>query len=288
VKKFGLEEIIEAPPPPSFVPVQVSGITEGSNFVYKHDLDTNGIIYHLNKGNSKDIGSGITVTSSGNAVGEPSDLINREQARCWTLGQQYSWYCVDFGVDRKIIATFYTIGYGSPGAACCPLYWLLQGSNKITRTTLYGSSPSDIPQNDPEWKTLAVHSNDRSLCNEWAIHSWKLNSRQGYRYFRVIQTGKNSCISSDDNWGQVLALNRFEIYGTLLPASANIPSFPSQPVYFGSSTFTPLSQKVVPSLIRGDPQAMREVQEIIIQMMKQPNEAKPEKIRVHEIILKDK
>jgi len=33
---------------------------------------------------------------------------------------------------------------------------------------------------------------------------------------------------------------------------------------------------------------MREVQEIIIQMMKQPNEAKTEKIRVHEILLKDK
>jgi len=87
----------------------------------------------------------------------------------------------------------------------------------------------------------------------------------------------------EDSWSQVLVANRFEIYGSLLPADAPLLSnFKSPPVYYGSSTATPY---VAPSLIRADPLIMRELQEIIVLLMKPQNESKTEKIRVHEIVL---
>lgn len=46
-------------------------------------------------------------------------------------------------------------------------------------------------------------------------------TRQAYRYFRVIQTGPNTYFNNglEDTWSNVLVLSRFEIYGTLLPAT---------------------------------------------------------------------
>jgi len=230
VKKFGIEEIIE---PPSSLNVSSPPVV-GTNFVYSFDLDTNGIIYHLNGGNQKDDKSGIVVSSSSVAVGEVVDFINRNKARCWTQNQPYSWYQVDLGSERKVIPTHYTMGYGSPGTGCYPLFWLFQGSNSITRTSeTYGSKPDDIPQNDTDWRTLSVHNNDRSLFGDWAVHTWKLNTCQAYRYFRVIQTGPNSFNpnNEEDNWGQVLVANRFEIYGCLLPSSTAVVGRLSQPTY---------------------------------------------------------
>jgi hypothetical protein len=46
-------------------------------------------------------------------------------------------------------------------------------------------------------------------CSSWGVNQelWNHIGRQGFRFFRIIQVGKNS--SSSDN----LALSGFELYG---------------------------------------------------------------------------
>jgi hypothetical protein len=62
---------------------------------------------------------------------------------------------------------------------------------------------------------LKSHSNDESLTDKYATHTWQLEipSKQpqphGYRFFRILQTGKNS---SKHNF---LVINGIEFYGSL-------------------------------------------------------------------------
>jgi len=259
------ENINIIPPSPSSV------------FLYHHDLDTNGIIYHLTKQDPLS----VKVTCSSISVGLPKDFINREKVRCWTLNLPYSWFCVDLGENNLVIPSYYTLGYGSSGNACCPRYWILQGATTITRIEpQYGNNPNDTPENDPDWQTLSIHNNDTSIHTEWGVYSWKLNCKRPYRYFRIVQTGPNSFVTkNEDYWSHVLVANRFEIYGILIPfqsltnfikPSSNVVQTkfslmendknlttmildllpPPIPTKYGNSTNIPYS---VPYLIRAEP-----------------------------------
>jgi len=267
------------------VPVSTS-LENVTTFAYNTDGDTNGIVYSQNGGNHRNEESGIVTTASSVAVGEACDFINREKTRCWTQNLPYSWFCVDFGQDRSIIPSHYTVGYGSSGSACLPRFWIFQGAKKLTRSDhQYGSN--DTPQNDIDWKTLSIHNNDVTLNSEWALHTWKLNCKDSFRYFRIVQTGPNSFNSSggEDNWSQVLVVNRFEIYGTLLGSNNSSPSTtPSviTPVFYGSSSS---NKYVAPQLIRADPSITKEIQELIVFLMRPQNETKAEKVKVHDILL---
>jgi hypothetical protein len=59
-------------------------VPEGKSFVYKSDMDANGIVYHIR--------NEIVVTSAGNAQGNAEDFLNRDPVRCWTANQKFSWY----------------------------------------------------------------------------------------------------------------------------------------------------------------------------------------------------
>jgi len=231
-------------------------------YIYTQDGDNNGILYALLKGDHKSCEDrGVFVSSSSVSVGEVVDFIGRDKLRCWTQNIPYSWYCVDFGPDRLITPTHYSFGYGSSGNACLPRFWILQASKKITNEEPQYSS-TDLPQNDPEWQTLSIHNNDTSINTEWGLHTWKLNCREAFRYFRIVQTGPNIYNSngSDDNWSQVLVANRFEIYGILYSNPSTFPSTPMKvnPITYGNGGTIP--KFTAPLLVRAEPSITQEIQ----------------------------
>jgi len=280
-------------------------------FSYRHDLDTNGVIYHLNKESSvyekpvafekRETGHTskftVTVNSSGMDVGTPMHVISREQVKCWSQNRLYSWYCIDLGSRNALIPTNYTLGYASNGDACFPRNWILQASNKFS----HGKMPniSNIPnvdpfQNDPDWKTISIHEEDLSINSEWGTHTWKLNCKCAYRYYRLVQTGPNSFQKDravrtadndsepiEDNWSYVFVVNRFELYGILLPAYAStLFTSESIPVRYGNSVVS-----ISPFLIRADPEISKQIQEVLLILSRAKNEASSDKVTVDEIII---
>jgi len=172
------------------------------DFKYRSTHDRNGVIHNL-KHNS------IRVTCSRIAKGNPEDFIERGKVHCWTCNEPYSWFCVDLGPNRALVPNNYTFQYGSSGNYACPRNWTLQGSNT------YNTSRA---LNDPNWITLRAHTNDTSINSDYYAKSWSINCIQAFRYFRIIQTGKN-CYrvppNTTDGWSDVLVASGFEIYGTL-------------------------------------------------------------------------
>lgn len=79
----------------------------------------------------------------------------------------------------------------------------------------------DNPDSE-DWTTLSTHKDDTTLTGSHAIASWDLQSKptdEGFRFFRVIQTGPNSWDSkkgTSDEWSNVLAVCGFELYGELI------------------------------------------------------------------------
>lgn len=69
------------------------------------------------------------------------------------------------------------------------------------------------------WTTLKEHKDDSSLDSEFASFLWNLGTvKESYRYFRIIQTGKNKFQPSEgvaDLWSDVLVAGGFELFGTL-------------------------------------------------------------------------
>jgi len=196
---------ISAPPspaPPSQAPSPAPTPTKTLECKFTKTLDQNGVVAKLGPSN-------IKVTASSIGKGSLQDFVSTEKVFCWTNNEPNSWFCVDLGPGNALCPTHYTLGYGSSGNACCPRNWLLQGSNS------YNESKN---VNDPNWVTIKTHSNDPTLKSDHAIATWPLTGiTQSFRYFRVIQTGKN-CFNANggnDTWSDAFVTSGFEIYGTV-------------------------------------------------------------------------
>lgn len=66
------------------------------------------------------------------------------------------------------------------------------------------------------WVTLRVHENDTSMNESYAWFVYSIPyCYEPYRFFRVIQTGKNafSSYGGEDNWGNVLVASGFDLFG---------------------------------------------------------------------------
>jgi len=261
-----------------------SNLPIGRKFDYQYDMDDQGIIYFLTGGDHKKSDSGITVTASGVGAGQVTDFINREKIRCWTLNVPFSWFCIDFGESKRVIPSWFTLGYGSSGSACCPRFWIVQGAKELPATPDVKFATS--PHTDPSWKNLSMHTNDDSLKSDWAIHSWKLNTKEAFRYIRLVQTGPNCYTyngTGEDAWSQVFVVNRFEVYGTLLEDNQKGDEGATTAVMqYGTGQTTNYK---APPLIKADPQVTRELHQLIIQLMRPDMDSKTEKVKVHDIIL---
>lgn len=84
-----------------------------------------------------------------------------------------SWLCLDFGENRRVLPSFYTLRHGGNYDADILRTWQLQGSNDFEN-----------------WIVLVQHFKDASLRGKFASFSWMIPvSSTAYRYFRILQTG---------------------------------------------------------------------------------------------------
>lgn len=135
----------------------------------------------------------VKVHSSSLAKGSRSTLVDKVPSEAWTADIPSSWISIDLGPYRRLTLNYYTLRHGLNFKADALRTWDLQGSN-----------------DGINWKTIKRHTNDRSLHGQFVVASWPVpNCTEGYRFFRVLQTGHNS---SNHNF---LALSGFEFYGWL-------------------------------------------------------------------------
>ena len=88
---------------------------------------------------------------------------------------------VDLGEGRQLAPDYYCLRHGRDGTDHALRNWQLEGSN-----------------DDTTWTILKTHANDAALAAQahstasWPIQAPGAATGTPYRYFRILQTGKNA------------------------------------------------------------------------------------------------
>ncbi|EGC35433.1 hypothetical protein DICPUDRAFT_16127, partial [Dictyostelium purpureum] len=174
-------------------------------FEYQYDFDYKGIIFWISTDGNKEkwsnphLTSKIKITSSSVDKGNLHDIVEITPNAFWTKDVPASWVMIDVGPNRSVVPHYYTIRHGLSFKSDSLRTWDFQGST-----------------NGEQWTVLKRHTNDLSLNFKYATHSWPITGCEtAYRYFRILQTGKNS------NNRNFLVIGGIEIYGELLQLDSN-------------------------------------------------------------------
>ena len=134
----------------------------------------------------------------------------------YTKNEPNSWIAVDIGRGRSFVPLGYCLRHDAQGPRGLLRNWVLQG-RRGSHESIASATTTDIQDFTPtlvdnEWVTLSVHVNDPSLAPTagstayFPVRDIDVSS-SSFRYFRILQTGKNS--SGKDR----LACAGFELYG---------------------------------------------------------------------------
>ena len=127
-----------------------------------------------------------------------------------TKDEAGSWMSLGFKEGTTMVVDHYCLRHGDGNHYGCTHLrsWRLEGSNDEEEWKLrfrgFGLGLG--------WKVLKEHTNDQSLNSGYRVASWEVDRKEqgaGFRFFRIIQTGKNS------NGRHVLCCAGIELYGTL-------------------------------------------------------------------------
>lgn len=140
----------------------------------------------------------VTVTWSSIGGGSVEQFVENELGSdfCYTDDIPGSWMCVDLGDKKLFRPTAYGLRHDNQGPRGVLRNWVFQAK---------------VREHD-EWSTLSHHVNDKSLrCIPGSVASFPLDSPglDGYRYFRILQNGRNSSEKHR------LLCSGFELFGTL-------------------------------------------------------------------------
>lgn len=188
------------------------------DFNYDHDFDEGGVFYYLGTQGRKrpwqnphDLGLVLCFTSSiGN--GRVEEIVGRSVVNCRTLNESFSFFGVDLGQNRLLAPTCYSIRNRNSSTHVL-LNWHFEGSNDkvnwvlLDRRIFLSENPLFNKEIEAEQRLLCEKGASSTWAIETSIYSGTLNAQAGFRYFRVVQVGKNS--SASDN----LTLSGLEIYG---------------------------------------------------------------------------
>jgi hypothetical protein len=177
-------------------------------FTYTSDFDGKGLLYWIGTqgGTSSYFNphkAGFVYASlSSIHKGVPDNIVEHTNSGipCYTKNEQMSWVQVDLGRHRKFLPNYYTIRHGALGRGHAVRTWDLVAK-----------------ENEPDdWIILKRHEGDTSLNHEReSTASWPIELTitdpdfLGYRFFRIVQTSKNS---GDNN---CLFCGGLEFYGKL-------------------------------------------------------------------------
>lgn len=194
-------------------------------FTYRYDFDENGALFYLGT-QGKTTGymnpynlNLVKVFFSSMGKGSYEDFVGRSLVNCRTLNEPNAFMGIDFGQDRYLVPSCYTIR-NRDSSRHIMLNWLFEGS--IDFKTWFVLDKRIHKTDDPAYNKMLEKERQmverRGATSTWSIDQnyLKVASRSivmqskafnGFRYFRIKQISKNS--SGADN----LALSGFEIYG---------------------------------------------------------------------------
>jgi hypothetical protein len=192
-----------------------AGDSRGLSFEYSGvDFDAAGIVHYLataalTRAWSNPMTSGLVNVSASSVLSDShplSAVVGTNVVRCVTKAEQNSWIMIDF-INNTVRPSHYSLRHYSSWDSEALRFWTFEGSNDRV-----------------VWQLLREHINDESLNSKGATHTWLIdqaqpsivNSPQGFRYFRILQTGENS------NKHHYLACSGFEIYGKLFQSAAAV------------------------------------------------------------------
>ncbi|CDW80143.1 e3 ubiquitin-protein ligase hectd1 [Stylonychia lemnae] len=185
-------------------------------FIYDHDFDENGALFYLGTyglkrpwQNPHALGLIHCFTSSIGG-GRVEDIAGRQVVNCRTLNEPFSFFGIDLGEGRHLIPTCYSLRNRNSSTHVL-MNWHFEASNDkvnwvVLDRRIYLSDNTNYNQEmEQEQKNLQR----KGATSTWGIDQTIYNDvgSQGFRYFRIVQVGKNS--SGSDN----LTLSGLELYG---------------------------------------------------------------------------
>ncbi|TNV84937.1 hypothetical protein FGO68_gene49 [Halteria grandinella] len=193
------------------------------DFVYDHDFDENGVFFYLGTygykrawQNPHTLGLVQAFTSSIGG-GRVEDIVGREVVNCRTLNEPFSFFGIDLGIGRQLAPSCYSLKNRN-SLTHVLLNWHFEASNDRINWTLLDRR---IYLSENAQYNKSVEQEQTALCQKGATSTWGIDTAtygenpltaNGFRYFRIVQVGKNS--SGSDN----LTLSGLEIYGRVTPA----------------------------------------------------------------------
>jgi len=187
--------------------------------VFEYDFDENGALFYLGSFAKKKLWQNphqvaqVQAFASSVGCGLVENFVGRSATNLRTQNEPFSFFGVDLGRDRQLLPTVYTLRNRNSSTHVM-LNWHFEGSNDKVNWTLLDRRI--YLTNQPEQDQL-FEEEHRQLKQKGATSTWGIDTDlyreigfEGFRYFRVVQVGKNS--SGSDN----LALSGFELYGRVI------------------------------------------------------------------------
>ena len=184
-------------------------------FKYTYDFDENGALYYIGTLGKKQIYCNphelnlVTAFASSLSKGEISDFVGRNLVNLRTENEEFSFFGVDLGQNRKLIPTAYSIRNRNSSTHVL-LCWELEGSNdkinfEILDRRIFRSDNYEMNKKLERERNLLIKP---GCTSTWGI-SKKIREKfpEGFRYFILKQIDKNS------NGSYNLTNSGFELYG---------------------------------------------------------------------------
>ena len=184
-------------------------------FKYAYDFDENGALYYIGTLGKKQIYCNphelnlVTAFASSLSKGEISDFVGRNLVNLRTENEEFSFFGVDLGQNRKLIPTAYSIRNRNSSTHVL-LCWELEGSNdkinfEILDRRIFRSDNYEMNKKLERERNLLIKP---GCTSTWGI-SKKIREKfpEGFRYFILKQIDKNS------NGSYNLTNSGFELYG---------------------------------------------------------------------------
>ena len=195
-------------------PSQAMGPKE---FQYSYDFDENGALFYLGSSGRRRVWQNphilgqVEAFCSCIASGSAENFVGRSLSNCRTIDEPASFFGVDLGLDRKLLPTYYTLrNRGS--STYVLLTWQFEGSNDKEAWTVLdarnyqSTNPDDNERLQREIEQFKQRGGAMTFSVDLDQYKQGLGFG-GYRYFRIVQTSKNSGSSNS------LCLSGFELYG---------------------------------------------------------------------------
>jgi len=191
-------------------------------FNYQYDFDDNGALYYLGSHGKRKVWQNPHIIgevqgfASSVGFGKLEDLLGRTATNLRSCNEENSFFGVDLGQGRTVLPTCYTLRNRNSSSHVL-MNWQLEASNDKSRWMVLDRRVhlTGDPDQDLHMEADRAALKKKGSTSTWGVDNEvfkKLDANtgaNGFRYFRIVQVGRNS--SGSDN----LTLSGLELYGTV-------------------------------------------------------------------------